>query len=46
MQEPVKKIQSPPISDEDLGFLLWKAQTIHDFLPYIKTIMKQDQETH
>ena len=45
MQEPVKKIQ-PPVSDDDLGFILWKAQTIHDFLPCIKTIMRQDEETH
>ena len=45
MQEPGKKIQTP-VSDDDLGFILWKAQTIHDFLPCIKTIMRQDEETH
>ena len=46
MQELGKKIQPLSLSDDDLGFLLWKAQTIHDFLPCIKTIMKQDKDTH
>jgi len=44
MNEQMKKISKPGLSDEDLGFLLWKFESIEDFLPYVKSMMKKEQE--
>jgi hypothetical protein len=44
MNEQMKKIDRGVLSDEDLGFLLWKFESIEDFLPYVKSIMKKEQE--
>jgi len=30
--------------DIDLGFILWKLETIQDFVPAIKTIMRQNED--
>jgi hypothetical protein len=44
MDEQIKKIYKSHLSDDDLGFLLWKIESIEDFLPYIKSMMKKEHE--
>jgi hypothetical protein len=44
MDEHMKKINKPGLSNEDLGFLLWKVESIEDFLPYVKSMMKKEHE--
>ena len=44
MNEHMKKIDKGDLSDKDLGFLLWKFESIEDFLPYVKSMMKKEQE--
>ena len=42
MQEELLKNEKKPLLDDDLGFILWKLQTIEDFLPTVKTIMRKE----
>jgi hypothetical protein len=42
-EELMKNIKKNP-QDIDLGFILWKLETIQDFVPTIKTIMKKKEE--
>ena len=44
MDEHMKKIDKGVLSDKDLGILLWKFESIEDFLPYAKSMMKKEQE--
>ena len=44
MDEPIKKIPKTMLSDEELGLLLWQFESIEDFLPYMKSMMKRDDE--
>jgi len=44
MQEELIKNMKKTPQDIDLGFILWKLETIQDFVPCIKTIMRQKQE--
>lgn len=40
-QEELKK-ERDGVLQEELGFILWKVQTIDDFLPCYKTIMRKE----
>lgn len=42
MHEKLVKKERKQFLDEELGFILWKVQTIDDFLPCYKTIMKKE----
>lgn len=42
MQENLIKDKKNQLLEENLGFILWKVQTIEDFLPCYKTIMKKE----
>lgn len=42
MQEELLKNGKKNPMDIDLGFILWKLETIQDFLPCYKTIMKKE----
>jgi hypothetical protein len=44
MQEELLKNEKKTPQDIDLGFILWKLETIQDFVPAIKTIMRIKQE--
>ncbi len=44
MDEEIKKIYKNRLNDDDLGFLLWKFESIEDFLPYIKSMMKKEHQ--
>ena len=44
MQEELLKNNKKNIDEIDLGFILWKLETIQDFVPCIKTIMKVEKE--
>jgi hypothetical protein len=44
MDGQMKKIQKNTLSEDDLGFLLWKFESIEDFLPYVKSMMKKEHE--
>jgi hypothetical protein len=44
MNEHMKKIDKGALSDRDLGLLLWKVESIEDFLPYVKSMMKKEKE--
>lgn len=44
MQEDLIKNMKKNPEDIDLGFILWKLETIQDFVPAIKTIMRNKQE--
>jgi hypothetical protein len=44
MQEELIKNMKKNPQDIDLGFILWKLETIQDFVPAIKTIMRNNQE--
>jgi hypothetical protein len=43
MDDQLKKSHKG-LTDDDLGFLLWKFESIEDFLPYMKSIMKKEYE--
>lgn len=42
MHEQFVKKERKQFLEEELGFILWKVQTIEDFLPCYKTIMKKE----
>lgn len=42
MQEELLNKEKKTFLEDDLGFILWKLQTIEDFLPCVKTIMKKE----
>ena len=44
MQEELIKNEKKNPRDIDLGFILWKLETIQDFVPAIKTIMRNKEE--
>jgi hypothetical protein len=44
MNADILKEGKKDLVDIDLGFILWKLETIQDFLPCYKTIMRQKQE--
>jgi hypothetical protein len=44
MQEELINNMKKNPEDIDLGFILWKLETIQDFVPCIKTIMKKEEE--
>ena len=44
MQEDLLKHTKKTPGEIDLGFILWKLETIQDFVPCIKTIMKVEKE--
>jgi hypothetical protein len=44
MQEELLKNNKKNPQDIDLGFILWKLETIQDFVPAIKTIMRRQNE--
>ena len=42
-EEFINNMKKNP-QDIDLGFILWKLETIQDFVPAIKTIMRNNEE--
>ena len=42
MVENNKKNEKETLFENDLGFILWKLQSIEDFLPCYKTMMEQE----
>lgn len=42
MHEELIKKERQEVLEEQLGFILWKVQTIDDFLPCYKTIMRKE----
>ncbi len=44
MQEELIDNMKKNPQDIDLGFILWKLETIQDFVPAIKTIMRNKEE--
>jgi hypothetical protein len=44
MQEELIKNEKKDPMDIDLGFILWKLETIQDFVPCMKTIMRHKEE--
>jgi|GEM_PF-1470623 hypothetical protein len=44
MQEELLNHQKKKTQEIDLGFILWKLETIQDFVPTIKTIMRINKE--
>jgi hypothetical protein len=44
MQEELINNMKKNPQDIDLGFILWKLETIQDFVPAIKTIMRNKEE--
>ena len=44
MHEELLKNDKKTPQEIDLGFILWKLETIQDFVPAIRTIMKKNQE--
>jgi len=42
MHEELIKKERKEVLEEQLGFILWKVQTIDDFLPCYKTIMRKE----
>jgi hypothetical protein len=43
MQEELFNHEKKNPRDVDLGFILWKLETIQDFLPAYKTIMRNKE---
>lgn len=41
MEEKITIRKNKGLKEEDLGFILWKLESIEDFLPCYKTMMKQ-----
>jgi len=44
MEENIIKNGKKNLIENDLGFILWKLESIEDFLPCYKTMMKQEQD--
>jgi hypothetical protein len=44
MEENRIKNGKKNLMEKDLGFILWKLESIEDFLPCYKTMMKREQE--
>lgn len=44
MQEELINNMKKNPQDIDLGFILWKLETIQDFVPAMKTIMRNNEE--
>lgn len=44
MEENIIKNGKKNLMENDLGFILWKLESIEDFLPCYKTMMKQEQD--
>ncbi len=44
MQEEFLNNHKKNPKEIDLGFILWKLETIQDFVPAIKTIMRMDKQ--
>jgi hypothetical protein len=44
MVENNRKNEKENLFENDIGFILWKLQSIEDFLPCYKTMMEQEQE--
>ena len=44
MQEELINNMKKNPQDIDLGFILWKLETIQDFVPVMKTIMRNKEE--
>jgi hypothetical protein len=44
MQEELINNMKKNPQDIDLGFILWKLETIQDFVPAMKTIMRNKEE--
>jgi len=44
MVENNSKNEKENLIENDIGFILWKLQSIEDFLPCYKTIMEQEQD--
>ncbi|MBE3136038.1 MAG: hypothetical protein IMZ43_01375, partial [Thermoplasmata archaeon] len=44
MVENNRKNEKENLSENDIGFILWKLQSIEDFLHCYKTMMKQEQD--
>lgn len=42
MQEHLIKKERKQFLEEELGFILWKVQTIDDVLPCYRTIMRKE----
>lgn len=42
MHEELIKKERKQFLEDELGFILWKVQTIEDFLPCYKTIMRKE----
>jgi hypothetical protein len=42
MVENNRKDEKENLSENDIGFILWKLQSIEDFLPCYKTMMEQE----
>lgn len=44
MNENLKKIGREVPSEDDLGLLMWKLESIEHILPYYKTMMKKEEK--
>jgi hypothetical protein len=39
-----RKNEKENLFENDIGFILWKLQSIEDFIPCYKTMMEQEQD--
>jgi hypothetical protein len=44
MVENNKKNEKENLFENDIGFILWKLQSIEDFMPCYKTMTEREQE--
>jgi hypothetical protein len=44
MVEDIEKNEKENLFENDIGFILWKLQSIEDFIPCYKTMMEQEQD--
>jgi hypothetical protein len=44
MVENNRKNEKENLFENDIGFILWKLQSIEDFIPCYKTMMEREQE--
>jgi len=44
MDEDIDMIKKENVTEDDLGLMLWKLESIENIYPYYKTIMEKDQE--
>jgi len=44
MQDQLIKTRKKNAVENDLGFILWKLESIEDFLPCYKTMMRHKEE--